>query len=150
MADKSHQESCLFCRIAARQVGAHVVYESEQIVAFLDVNPIRIGHTQIIPIRHFDCFDALPETIAAEIISVGQRLARAIKIACDVPRVAFLFTGGDIAHAHAHVVPMVEFDDITSRRYIVEEQVTCRDAPRALESDLASCAALIQTHMSLP
>ena len=126
-----------------REVEAHVVYESQQVVAFLDINPIRLGHIQIIPLEHFDYFDDLPPTLAAEIINVGQRLARALKIVRNVSRVAFLFTGGDIPHAHAHVVPMVEFDDITSRRYIVEETVTYRDAPRADEDDLVSCAARI-------
>ena len=144
MSEKSSHEQCLFCRIAKREVGAHLVYESEQVIAFLDINPIRLGHIQIIPLEHFDYFDDLPTAVVAEILNVGQRLARALKVACKVPRVAFLFTGGDIPHAHAHVVPMVEFDDITSRRYIVQEHVTYCDAPRASENDLASCAALIR------
>ena len=144
MSNRSSHKQCLFCRIGKREVGAHVVYESEQVIAFLDINPIRLGHIQIIPLEHFDYFDDLPPTLAAEIINVGQRLARALKAARQVPRVAFLFTGGDIAHAHAHVVPMVEFDDITSRRYIAEETVTYSDAPRAAENDLASCAALVR------
>ena len=121
-----------------------MVYESEQVMAFLDINPIRLGHIQVIPLKHFNYFDDLPPAVAAEILDVGQRLARALKIACKVPRVAFLFTGGDIPHAHAHVVPMVEFDDITSWRYIVEETVTYSDAPRAAEGDLTSCAAQIR------
>ena len=144
MSEKSSHEQCLFCRIAKREVGAHLVYESEQVIAFLDINPIRLGHIQIIPLEHFDYFDDLAIEVATEILNVGQRLARALKVACKVPRVAFLFTGGDIAHAHAHVVPMVEFDDITSRRYIVEETVTYSDAPRAAEDDLAACAAQIR------
>ena len=144
MSEKSSHEQCLFCHIAKREVGAHLVYESEQVIAFLDINPIRLGHIQIIPLEHFDYFDDLSPAIAAEIINVGQHLVRALKVACKVPRVAFLFTGGDIPHAHAHVVPMVEFDDITSRRYIVEETVTYSDAPRAAEGDLTSCAAQIR------
>ena len=144
MVEKSNYARCIFCRIAQCEVEAHVVYESQQVVAFLDINPIRLGHIQIVPLEHFDYFDDLPPTLAGEIINVGQRLARALKIACNVPRVAFLFTGGDIAHAHAHIVPMVEYHDITSRRYIVEETVTYRDAPRAGEGDLASCAARIR------
>ena len=147
MAEKSSHEHCIFCRIARREASAHVVFESKQVVAFLDVNPIRLGHIQIIPLEHFDYFDDLPTTVAAEILSVGQRLARALKGVYKVSRVAFLFTGGDIPHAHAHVVPMVEFDDITSRRYIVEEHVTYCDAPRAAENDLASCAALIRASL---
>ena len=141
---KTSHERCIFCSIAACEVNAHVVYESERVIAFLDINPIRLGHVQIIPIEHFGYFDDLPLTIAMEILSVGQQLSQALKAVSNVSRVAFLFTGGDIAHAHAHVVPMVEFDDITSRQYIVEERVSYRDAPRAAEHDLASCAALLR------
>ena len=144
VAEKSSHMHCIFCRIARHEVSAQVVYQSEQVVAFLDINPIRPGHIQIIPLEHFDYFDDLPTTVAAEIVSVGQRLARALKDVYKVPRVAFLFTGGDVAHAHAHVVPMVEFDDITSRRYIVEEHVSYCEAPRVSDSDLASCAELIR------
>ncbi len=147
MATKASHEHCIFCRIARRELSAHVVYESEQVIAFLDINPIRLGHIQIIPLEHFDYFDDLPTSVAAEILSVGQDLARALKTVCNVSRVAFLFTGGDIPHAHAHVVPMVEFDDITSRRYIVAEHINYCDAPRAAESDLASCAALIRASL---
>ncbi|HEY6255350.1 MAG TPA: hypothetical protein VIY51_06100, partial [Xanthobacteraceae bacterium] len=57
-----------------------------------------------------------------------------------VPRVAFLFTGGDIAHVHAHAVPIHEPTDITSRRYIVEETVTFRPMPPASEEELVRTA----------
>ena len=149
MVEKSNDTHCVFCRIAKRELSAHVVYESEKVIAFLDISPIRLGHTQIIPLEHFDYFDDVPPTLAAEILSVGQQLARALKNVYKVPRVAFLVTGGDVPHAHAHLVPMVMFDDITSRRYIVENDVTYRDAPRATESDLASCAALIRNSLEV-
>jgi histidine triad (HIT) family protein len=55
--------------------------------------------------------------------------------------VAFLFTGGDIAHVHAHAVPIHEETDITSRRYIVEQTVTCRSLPCASDRDLARTAS---------
>jgi histidine triad (HIT) family protein len=59
-----------------------------------------------------------------------------------VPRVAFLFTGGDLPHAHAHVIPMHENTDITSRLYITREELTFRDAPRMLDHELAATAEI--------
>ena len=61
-----------------------------------------------------------------------------------VERVAFALTGGDHAHVHAHVVPMQEKTDITSRRYIVEETLTFRSMPRASDADLASSATALR------
>jgi histidine triad (HIT) family protein len=131
---------CLFCRIIQREVAAHLVYEDERVLAFLDRGPIRPGHTQIVPREHFAYFDEAPAQVLAEIVTVGQKLARAMKQTLRVPRVAFLFTGGDIAHVHAHAVPIHERTDITSRRYIVEEAVTFRGLPPAHDGELAKTA----------
>ena len=134
-------ENCPFCRIAERKVKAHVVYEDDRLLAFLDRGPIRPGHTQIMPKAHFPCFDEAPADVVASIVVVGQKLATAMKRLYRVPRVAFLFTGGDIAHVHAHVVPMHEKSDITSRRYIVDDTVTFREMPRAADRELADTAS---------
>ena len=134
-------ENCPFCRIAERKVKAHVVYEDDRLLAFLDRGPIRPGHTQIMPKAHFPYFDEAPADVVASIVVVGQKLATAMKRLYRVPRVAFLFTGGDIAHVHAHVVPMHEKSDITSRRYIVDDTVTFREMPRAADRELADTAS---------
>jgi histidine triad (HIT) family protein len=133
-------DSCLFCRIARGEVPSHRVYEDERLVAFLDIGPIRPGHVQVVPKEHFSYFDELPPEIAGEIVVLGQRLARALKRIYGVRRAAFLFTGGDIDHTHAHVVPMVAPTDITSRRYIAEEAVTFRAMPRPPAEELARTA----------
>ena len=135
------ETECLFCRISQREVAAHIIYEDERLIAFLDRGPIRPGHTQIVPRQHFPYFDDAPADLLAAVVTVGQKLARAMKRTLQVPRVAFLFTGGDIAHVHAHAVPIHEETDITSRRYIVEENVTFRGLPPASEAELARTAS---------
>ena len=70
-----------------------------------------------------------------------------MKALYGVPRVAFLFSGGDHAHAHAHVVPMHEKTDITSRRYIAEESLTFRGVPRASFEELAATAAQLRSKL---
>jgi histidine triad (HIT) family protein len=143
--------SCLFCEMARGRGGATVVHESDRLMAFLDICPIRRGHVQIIPRQHFTCFDDLPAPLAGEIVALGQKIARAQKRLYQVERAAFLFTGGDIGHAHAHVVPMVEKTDITSRRYIREESLTFVSTPRASAEELGAVslelkAALASAH----
>ncbi|HEX7051213.1 MAG TPA: HIT family protein [Longimicrobiales bacterium] len=112
--------TCPFCRIAAGETDAVVLYEDGDIVAFLDIAPIRPGHTQIVPRRHVETFEQLPPELAARMMMLAQQLARRMKAVYGVERVAFLFTGGDVPHAHAHVVPMHAKTDITSARYVVE------------------------------
>jgi histidine triad (HIT) family protein len=131
---------CPFCRIARREIPAHIIYEDEYLVAFLDTGPIRPGPVQIIPRDHYRAFDELTAELASRIIILGQRLARILKSNYEVTRAAFLFTGGDIAHAHAHVVPMVAPTDITSRRYIADEAITFQPIAKASEEELGRIA----------
>ena len=123
---------CLFCRIARKEVDAVIVHEDDDVVAFLDIGPIRDGHTQIIPKAHYDTFELLPPELANRILDLGQQLSRRMKVVFGIDRVAFLFTGGDVAHAHAHVVPLHEKTDITSARYIVGAEEVIWDSSHLL------------------
>lgn len=115
-------EPCVFCAIAAHDVDAVILHETDTLVAFLDRGAIRRGHTQIITRAHVPYFDDLSPEAAAAMVTLGQRLARRMKRVYGVDRVALVFTGGDVAHVHAHVVPLHEKTDITSARYIVSSE----------------------------
>jgi histidine triad (HIT) family protein len=137
-------EDCWICRIAHDSGTAHILHEDNRLLAFLDRGPIRPGHTQIVSKEHFPYFDNAPAEIVSSIVLFGQELATAMKRLYRVPRVAFLFTGGDIAHVHAHVVPMLEKTDITSRRHIAEERLTFRSLPCPPETELVATAAALR------
>lgn len=113
---------CLFCDVAAGREHAVLLWEDEDAVALLVRDPIREGHALVLPRIHVETFEELEVRLAAKILEVGQRLARRMKSHYRVRRVAFLFTGGDIAHVHAHIVPMHEKTDVTSARYIVSPE----------------------------
>jgi histidine triad (HIT) family protein len=147
MTDHHSPDPCLFCRIAAGAVPSFAVHCDDDLYAFLDIHPIRPGHVQIIPRVHYACFDELPPDLAARIVTLGQRLSACLKAIYGVRRVGFLFTGGDVPHAHAHVVPLVDKTDITSRRYIVEEDLTFRDTPRVPDAELARTAERIRSSL---
>jgi histidine triad (HIT) family protein len=116
----------LFCEIAQGQSPAHIIFRDESICVFLDLNPIRPGHTQIVPREHYVYFDTLPPELACSIVQLGQRVARA---QTAIQRAARRLSVHGRPHVHAHVVPLIASDDITSRRYIREEHVTYQDAP---------------------
>lgn len=143
-ADASARRAdCLFCRIGARTLPAHVVHESDRVLAFLDIHPIRKGHVVIIPKGHHAYFDDLPPDLADEIFGLARELAPILRRRYGARQVGFMFTGTDIAHAHAHVVPMVDPHDLTSRRYIAEESLSFQAAPRASDDELGQVAAAI-------
>jgi len=97
------------------------IHEDGEVIALLDIAPIRPGHTVILPRSHVETFEKLPAPLASRILDLGQQLARRMKELYKVERVAFFFTGTDVAHAHAHVVPLHEKMDVTSARYIASK-----------------------------
>ncbi len=102
----------------------------------------------VVPRGHFSYYDDLPSEVASEVMGVAQRLAPVLRTSFKVERVGLFFTGVDIAHAHAHVVPMVEPTDITSRQYIAEPTLTFRLAPLAPAAELDASAELIKSALA--
>jgi histidine triad (HIT) family protein len=98
------------------------IHEDGEVIAFLDIAPMRPGHTVIVPRSHVETYEQLAAPLAGRILTLGQQLARRMKQLYKVERVAFFFTGTDIAHAHAHVVPIHEKMDVTSARYLVSKE----------------------------
>lgn len=132
---------CVFCRIAHHEIEHDLIYEDDLITAFPDTHPIRPGHAMIISRRHWPYFEDLPKVTASRMIHIGQRLAVVMKSLYRVPRVAFSFTGGDHPHAHAHVIPLHEKTDLTSRRYIAEDDLTFRSTPEISAAECTKTAA---------
>lgn len=139
---------CLFCEIANKKIPSHTVYEDDAVYAFLDINPIRPGHTLIVSRAHHAYFDDLPPELAGRITFVGQQIARSLKAIYGVNRAGFMFTGTDIAHTHAHVLPLVSPVDITSRRYIAEEKLTFQATPRMPDDELAEVARQLRQSLT--
>lgn len=100
--------SCIFCAIAAGEVPATVVHQSERVVAFRDLNPVAPVHVLVVPREHYRNvveLSADPAT-AAELLAVVSEVAHAEDVS-DGFRTVFN-TGGDagqeVDHVHAHVI----------------------------------------------
>ena len=127
---------CIFCKIVARELPAHIVFEDAQALAFLDIHPVRSGHTLIIPKTHYSYFEEMPADLMAHIATLAQRLARLMMTIYQPMRVGMIVSGTDVPHMHAHVCPMHEKYDVTSARYITSPNPTFALPPRATPEDL--------------
>lgn len=134
-------EACLFCRIAAGALPAHIVHQDDRLIAFLDLHPIRPGHTLVVPRDHHTWFEDMPDDLAAAVMQVSQRIARAQKAIYAVPRVAMFFTGIHVPHVHAHVVPMHHVHDVTSAAYLQDGFETFAAPPQPPAAQMAKTAA---------
>jgi histidine triad (HIT) family protein len=139
---------CTFCKIVARKAPAHVVFEDDQVLAFLDIHPVRTGHTLIIPKTHYAYFEEMPAELMAHIAALAQRFARHMMTIYQPMRVGMIISGTDVAHMHAHVSPMHEKYDVTSARYITSPNPTFALPPHAAPEDLAREAARLKAALA--
>ncbi|MBB4206228.1 HIT family protein [Roseinatronobacter bogoriensis] len=137
-------ENCLFCKIAAGQLPAYKIYEDADILAFLDLHPIREGHALVIPKEHHVWFEDLPPALATQMTTCAQQIARAMKQVYQVERVAMFYTGIHVPHAHAHVVPMHHVHDVTSAAYLREGPDSFTTPPQIPAETMAEVAALLR------
>jgi histidine triad (HIT) family protein len=139
---------CLFCRLVAGEIPAHVIYEDDLTLAFLDLFPIRPGHTLVIPKAHVEWFEDIPAPAAQRVMEVSQRLSRAMKAEYGVARVAMFFTGIHVAHAHAHLVPMLHPHDVTSAAYLHDGPDGFTQPPRLPDDQMLAEAARLRAALS--
>lgn len=103
-------ENCIFCKIVAKQAPASIIYEDETVVAFLDIRPLYLGHTQVIPKLHYiDLFD-IPVELLSRVHALVKYIAPAVKKASNADGITIIQQNGkaagqDIFHLHVHIVP---------------------------------------------
>lgn len=104
-------DDCIFCAIVAGTSPASIFYADEQVIGFLDINPVTEGHALIIPRRHAPDLAALDEVTGQRLWLVAQRTAAALRasgLRCE--GVNFFLADGEAAfqevfHLHLHVFP---------------------------------------------
>lgn len=104
---------CDFCKIINKQLPAHVVYEDEQLISFLDIDPIHEGHVLIVPKKHVDSIEKLSDDELIDIMSVARKVVVTLKDVYGNEGYSIMQNGGkfcDYGHAHFHVFPRYDND----------------------------------------
>ena len=102
----------IFTKIINREIPAHIVAEDDRFIAFLDINPLSVGHTLIVPKKEIDYFFDVDEDSLAAMMVFSKRVASAIKKSVKCRRVGVAVIGFEVPHAHLHLVPMNGMSDI--------------------------------------
>ncbi len=103
-------ETCVFCKIVKSEIPSERVYEDEKYMAFLDINPVNLGHTLIIPREHYANFSETPEQTLSQMTGIAKKIAPAIQSAVNAPAFNVMFNNGPEAgqavfHVHMHIIP---------------------------------------------
>jgi histidine triad (HIT) family protein len=103
----------IFSKIIRGEIPCHKIYEDDQVLAFLDVNPLTRGHTLVIPKEPAETLDKLSDDAAAAIGRVLPRICRAVMAATEAEQYNVLQNNGPMAHqavfhVHFHIIPKRE------------------------------------------
>jgi histidine triad (HIT) family protein len=102
----------IFSRIAAGEIPSHKVAESDRFFAFLDINPIAKGHVLVIPKQEIDYIFDMDSDLYRDFWTFAMQVAHALKKAIPCLKVGVAVIGLEVPHAHIHLVPMNEMNDI--------------------------------------
>jgi histidine triad (HIT) family protein len=134
--------TCTFCQIAKGEIPAQIVLRDENVVAFLDRAPLMPGHVLVMPIRHVDTLDDLPDDLLAPLLGAVRRTSIAVQKALRAEG-SFVATNTrvsqSVAHLHVHVVPRNKGDGLFSTRLIWQRKKYETD------SEMAEIATKIRT-----
>lgn len=101
---------CLFCKIVAGEIPSNKVYETDKILAFLDITPVNEGHTLVIPKEHYENIFEIPDDILAFLAVELKHLSRAVQKATNSGGINIAMNNREVAgqvipHAHFHIIP---------------------------------------------
>ena len=105
----------IFTRIINGEIPCYKIAEDDRYFAFLDINPLREGHTLVVPKQETDYIFDLNDDNLAGLILYSKKIASAIKAAIPCNRIGVAILGLEVPHAHIHLVPMDSMEDVNFR-----------------------------------
>ena len=96
----------IFSKIAAGEIPSYKCAENDEFYAFLDINPLVVGHTLVIPRREVDYIFDMEDDEIARYQVFAKKVAKAVKEAFPCIKVAQIVLGLEVPHAHIHLIPM--------------------------------------------
>ncbi len=102
----------IFSRIIAGEIPCHRIAENDQFLAFLDITPVAVGHTLVIPKIEVDYFFDLDDALLRDINLFAKEVAVKLKKAVPCRRIGVAIIGLEVPHAHVHLIPLNVMKDI--------------------------------------
>jgi histidine triad (HIT) family protein len=107
---------CIFCKIVGREIPAHIIQEDENVLAFLDVNPVNPGHLLIIPKVHVESVFDMPDEQYKNIFETAKALSTPLQNAMQSRKIGIAVEGFGVPHAHVHLVPLHNPNELNPER----------------------------------
>lgn len=110
LTDSKKEADCIFCKIIAGDIPSAKIHEDEEVFVFADINPVNLGHSLIIPKKHYTDISDTPDETLGKLIVTAKKIAEAIKKAVKADGINIEMNNGKAAgqiifHSHIHVIP---------------------------------------------
>lgn len=102
----------IFTKIIEGEIPCHKVAETDEHIAFLDINPIAEGHTLVVPKQEVDYFFDLPDELMQSTMEFSQAIAQAIDEVLNPLRTGVIVQGLEVPHAHVHLIPLYKTNQV--------------------------------------
>ena len=102
----------IFSKIVRNEIPSYKVYENENFLAFLDINPLKKGHTLVIPKIEVDYIFDLKSKQYQELWNFAKLVAKGMKRVIKCKRISIVVMGLEVPHAHIHLIPLDNMQDI--------------------------------------
>ena len=102
----------IFTRIINGEIPSYKIAESENCYAFLDINPVAVGHTLVVPKKEVDYIFDVEDTQYAELMLFAKKVAKAIEAVVPCERIGVTVIGLEVPHAHVNLIPINTIGDM--------------------------------------
>jgi diadenosine tetraphosphate (Ap4A) HIT family hydrolase len=102
----------LFTRIISGELPGRFVWRDPDVVAFLTINPLKPGHTLVVPRREVDHWIDMDAALTARVFDVSRRISTGIAAAFPCRKVGVIVAGLEVPHTHVHLVPITDLHDL--------------------------------------
>lgn len=106
----------IFTKIINKEIPSYIIEENNDFIAFLDVFPLAKGHTLVIPKKQVDYIFDLDENTYSSLWKFSKKIATKIEKVIDCERIGIAVIGLEVPHAHIHLVPLNNVEDINFSR----------------------------------
>ncbi len=145
------KKNCPFCKIVSGDIPSSKVYEDDEVLAILDINPAKKGHTVILPKQHAPIMPILPPQSFKKLFHAARRISKSIKKAMVVPRTTLFIANGGVAGQQAnhflfHILPREDGDGLSNFDIPLKEEFLA-DQEKLYPQLRANMNAMMQNHL---
>ena len=102
----------IFTKIIDSEIPSYKIAENDKFLAFLDVMPLSLGHTLVVPKQEIDYLYDLPDELLGELFIFSKKVAKKLEKAVDCQRIGVSVIGLEVPHAHVHLIPINNVSDM--------------------------------------